>query len=97
MADLRGKAEQMAAILTALANPTRLRVIIHLIDKEVSVNELANQLAISTSALSQHLAKLRAHNLVETRREAQTIFYSCKSENVHQFLDGLRRCLDDRR
>lgn len=47
---------------------------------------------MSQSALSQHLAVLRAENIVKTRRVAQTIFYSIRSDKVLkvlQLLDGL--------
>jgi DNA-binding transcriptional ArsR family regulator len=42
---------------------------------ELSVTELGKFVNLSQSALSQHLAKLRADGLVSTRRDAQTIYY----------------------
>ena len=44
---------------------------------EMPVGELANLTEQSHSAVSQHLAKLRAADLVESRRDAQTIYYRC--------------------
>jgi DNA-binding transcriptional ArsR family regulator len=44
---------------------------------------------LSQSALSQHLAKLRGEELVQTRRVRQTIFYSCRSEQVREVLSTL--------
>jgi DNA-binding transcriptional ArsR family regulator len=41
----------------------------------MSVTELGEHVSLSQSALSQHLAKLRAEGLVATRRDAQTIYY----------------------
>ena len=46
----------------------------------MSVGAIAEKVSLSQSALSQHLAKLRSLNLVETRRDRQMIYYSCKSE-----------------
>ncbi|MBP6597370.1 MAG: helix-turn-helix transcriptional regulator [Arenimonas sp.] len=74
--DLPAAAAEAAALLRAMANPQRMLVLCHLADGEQSVGALQGQLGISQSALSQHLAKLRDGELVSTRREAQTVFYS---------------------
>ena len=74
--DLAAAAAEAAALLRAMANPQRMLVLCHLADGEQSVGALQGQLGISQSALSQHLAKLRDGELVSTRREAQTVFYS---------------------
>jgi DNA-binding transcriptional ArsR family regulator len=75
--------EMYSRVLSAMGNPRRLAILGLLADEEVSVRELANQVGISQSALSQHLAKLRAAGLVSTRREGQMIFYSsCRASLV---------------
>jgi DNA-binding transcriptional ArsR family regulator len=45
--------------------------------------------ALSQSALSQHLARLRRQNLVKTRRQAQTIFYSLDGDEVARIIGAL--------
>ena len=65
-----------AELLKALAHPARLLVMCRLVDGEASVGELQQQIGLSMSALSQHLAVLRELALVNTRRQSQTIFYS---------------------
>ena len=62
--------------LKALANVNRLMILCILTEGELSVTQLNEKVNISQSALSQHLAKLRDDNVVETRRESQTIYYS---------------------
>jgi ArsR family transcriptional regulator len=69
------KAEEAAAVLRALAHPARLTVLCELGDGERSAGELVKASDLSQSALSQHLARLRADHLVETRRDGQTIYY----------------------
>lgn len=69
-------AEQATTLLKALSNPHRLMVLCLLVEGERSVGELLESVSLSQSALSQHLATLRRDQLVKTRREAQTIFYS---------------------
>lgn len=77
-ADLRQHADEATRQLKALANVNRLMILCILSEGELSVSELNETIDLSQSALSQHLAKLRADNLVETRRESQTIYYSLK-------------------
>jgi ArsR family transcriptional regulator, virulence genes transcriptional regulator len=57
----------------------------------MSVGAIAEKVLLSQSALSQHLAKLRALDLVETRRDRQMIYYSCKSDAVRELLKMLDR------
>jgi len=71
-------AESAAAMLKCLANPHRLMVLCTLCEGELSVGALNARIALSQSALSQHLAVLRSERLVDTRREAQTIYYSVR-------------------
>ncbi|PPJ44691.1 ArsR family transcriptional regulator [Rhizobium sp. KAs_5_22] len=78
-----------AGLLSAAANPKRLLILRSLIEREYSVGELATHVGLSQSALSQHLSKLRGRQLVEGRREAQTIYYSSSSPSVKLLLAAL--------
>ena len=76
LARLKANAGEAAAFLLLLANDKRLLILCELMmSGETSVGALADSVDLSQSALSQHLAKLRADGLVETRRESQTIYY----------------------
>lgn len=69
-------ARRAAAVFSALGNDRRLLVLAALVSLgEVSVGELSKIVRLNQSALSQHLSKLRAEHLVETRRERQFILY----------------------
>lgn len=78
-----------ARLLSALANQKRLLIMAHLFQGELSVNTLAQKVNLSQSALSQHLAKLRAVGIVSTRREGQTIYYSSVSDAARTVVDSL--------
>ena len=67
--------QDSTGLLRTLANPQRLKILSLLADGELSAGDLQTQIALTQSALSQHLAKLRAQRLVATRRQAQTIYY----------------------
>ena len=87
----QAQAEVASDFLSAMANPKRLLILRTLVKGEIAVGALAHQVGLSQSALSQHLSKLRAQNLVSTRRDAQTIYYSSKSEQVLTILAALDR------
>jgi len=81
--DTRERARQMrshshdaARLLRALANPQRLEILCLLAEGETPVAALNRRLALSQSALSQHLGVLRAEGIVGTRRAATSIHYS---------------------
>lgn len=87
--DLRNNAKQATNLLKALANENRLLILCYLDDRELSVSELNACLDLSQSALSQHLAVLRRDQLVKTRRESQTIYYSLNGEEAKQIIKTL--------
>ena len=76
-------------LLKAMGNARRLEILYYLMQGEMNVSELEKVVGLSQSALSQHLAVLRAENVVKTRRVAQTIFYSIKSEKALKLLQLL--------
>lgn len=86
---LVNNAARAAEFLAAIGNGKRLAIVCHLLDRELSVSEIAERVELSQSALSQHLAKLRSLGLVETRRERQMIYYSCRSPQVRSVLSTL--------
>ncbi len=81
--------KQASSILKAMSNHHRLLVLCQLAVGEKSVGELEKIIGLSQSALSQHLARLRRQNLVKTRRQAQTIFYSLDGEEAARIIDAL--------
>lgn len=73
-------------VFRMLADGTRVRLLWALRDRELSVNELADEVGKAAPSVSQHLAKLRMARLVRTRREGTTIFYSVENEHVRQLV-----------
>lgn len=72
----------IVATFKALSDPTRTQLVYLLTQQEYSVNELSEHVAVSASAVSHHLAKLRAIHLVRTRREGNQVFYSIDDSHV---------------
>ncbi len=87
----KAKAEVAASLLKAMSNPHRLMILCRLGASEASVGDLQAESGLSQSALSQHLAVLRARELVDTRREAQTIYYRLSDPAVRQVIETMMK------
>ncbi|MBO6522035.1 MAG: helix-turn-helix transcriptional regulator [Rhodospirillales bacterium] len=80
-------ATEAADFLKALGNENRLLILCHLSEGEMSVSELETALGLRQPTLSQQLARLRSDELVDTRRDGKTIYYSLASEEVRKLLE----------
>ena len=69
-----------------LADGTRIQILWSLIDREMSVTDLADTIGKPGPSVSQHLAKLRMARLVRTRRDGTTIFYQLENDHVRQLI-----------
>lgn len=83
--------EEAAQFLRVLGNANRLLILCRLLEyEEMPVNILLEDFAISQSALSQHLARMREEGLVTYRREAQTLYYRIADEKVFKIVSVLK-------
>lgn len=82
-----------AELFKALAHPVRVRALEKLVVRELSVGELAELLDLEITQLSQQLAVLRRANVVSTRREGNTIYYSVRDPRMSQLLAVARQLL----
>lgn len=81
MKQMQRNVAQAEALLKQLANANRLMVLCHLVSGEKTVSELAKNVCLSHSALSQHLTKLREAGLVECDKRGLSVYYRiCSSE-----------------
>ena len=84
------KAADVAALLKAMANGRRLMVLCKLVERgEMTVGDLADEVGLSSSALSQHLAKLRDEGIVTFRRDSQTLWYRIADPRTEALLAAL--------
>ena len=86
---MRAHAGEAARLMKAVGNENRLMVLCALVDGELTVTELLERVALSQSALSQHLAVLRREEIVATRRESQSIYYSLASSTAGKLIEFL--------
>lgn len=86
MQERAGRASQL---LSAMSNEKRLMILCQLVEGERSVGELAEQLGVRQSTISQHLALLRKDGFVESRRDAQSQIYSLAGIEARAVLEAL--------
>ncbi len=88
---MQSAADTAINLLKAMASRHRLLILCQLIDGERSVGELAAFLGVRDSTVSQHLAILRRDDLVDSRRDGQTIWYSISSAPARELVEVLYR------
>lgn len=81
VSELNESFDYLANGLSLVGNSVRLKILYLLFEeKRLCVCDLSDILGMNISAISQHLRKMKDRNLIETEREAQTIFYSLTVE-----------------
>jgi len=65
-----------------LGNPTRIHILLLLMEQDVCVGSLAEQLGMTQSAVSHQLNLLKSNKLVRRRREGKMIFYTLSDDHV---------------
>jgi DNA-binding transcriptional ArsR family regulator len=80
-----------ANIFQALAHPTRIAIIEVLRDGELPAGAIIERLGIEQANASQHLAILRAKQVVSSRKEGNQVFYSVRDPLLIEVLDIMRR------
>ena len=90
LATFEKKAGAVSTLLKAMGNQRRLMLLCKLVEHgEMTAGDLGREVALSQSALSQHLAKMREEGLVAFRRESQTLWYRIADPRTEALLATL--------
>lgn len=76
-----------AAFFKVLGDETRMKILCTIADNEVCVNDIAEAVDMTKSAVSHQLKLLKDDDLVKSRREGKNIFYSLDDQHVMDILD----------
>ena len=89
--------ERAAGFLKSIAHRDRLKLLCTLLDGTMTVTAIEARVGASQSAVSQHLARLKAEGLVSSRRDGRQIFYTISDPTVRQLITLLynRFCATD--
>lgn len=81
--------EQAATVLRTMANATRLRIVLRLLEGEAAVADLERELGVRQPNLSQQLGELRDAGLVVGRRDSRSVIYSLAGERQQRLAAAL--------
>jgi DNA-binding transcriptional ArsR family regulator len=93
MAAVKGLFRERAAIMKALAHPTRLLIVEQLGRRETCVCELAAMAGADMSTVSKHLSLLKAAGIVEDDKRGLQVFYRLRCPCVLKFFDCIEGVL----
>ena len=77
----------LTEIFKVLGNPTRIRILLLLMEQDANVSDLAEQLGMTQSAVSHQLNLLKSNKLVRRRRDGKMIFYTLVDEHVQMVIE----------
>jgi DNA-binding transcriptional ArsR family regulator len=90
MRDQQAHVETAARALKAISHPLRLKILCVVGDQEVCVQDIVEAVGTSQSNISQHLAILRDKGVLQTRKDANRVFYRVADQRTLQLI-GLMR------
>lgn len=76
----------LAELFKCFGDSTRVRILCVLLDGEVCVNEIADSLTMTQSAVSHQLKLLKSAKLIKSRRDGKSILYSLADEHVRSII-----------
>lgn len=89
---MKEDAKRIAELLKVLANENRLLILCVLMQQSMTVSEIGEFVPdITQSALSQHLALLKAHGILDNNKSGQKITYFIIDERVREIVEVLKK------
>ena len=78
--------DKIAGLFKAFADPTRVQILLLLVDGEKCVNDITREVPVSQSAISHQLRLLKQMDLIKFRREGKNALYSLADDHVRTIL-----------
>lgn len=94
-ASLSDSDEILMKFFRGLADPTRLRIVEALLEKEMNVSELIQTLRVPQANISNHLACLKWCGYITSRKERTSIYYQITDERVKEIIALGREMIAD--
>jgi len=83
--------ERASRSLKAMSHPLRLKILCTLGDREVSVQEIVESVGTSQSNISQHLAILRDKGILNSRKDANRVYYRVGDSGTLRLIDMMHK------
>lgn len=82
------KIVDMSDFFKALSDPTRLRIVLTISKGEICVNDIANNIGMTKSAVSHQLSYLKKLRLIKSRKEGKEVYYSLDDDHVNLLINS---------
>lgn len=86
--DAKKTTDSLAQLFSILGDGTRMRILFLLRNAEVTVQDLADELEMTHSAVSHHLRLFRPYQLIKSRKDGRNVFYSLYDDCVWNLLEA---------
>lgn len=83
-------ADEAAKCLRVIAHPVRINILAVLLNREVSVGELAEMLNLTQPAASEHLRTLESRGILKKERRGKKVFYTVAMKQVSGIINCVR-------
>lgn len=87
--------EQLSELLKSIAHPIRLKILCLLEDREMTVGDIRKEVRTTNANVSQHLAILRSHGIIDFRRDANFIYNRISDARMTELIKSMRRLFCD--
>ncbi len=87
--------DEASELLKTIANPNRLAIVCHLMERERSVAQLEEDLGIGQPTLSQQLTWLRQAGVIRGQRDARNVVYDIEDRRIRTLVHSLRILFSD--
>ncbi len=77
----------MAELFKMFSDPTRIKILLTLFEKELYVNQIVDSIGVSQTAVSHQLRALKQNHLVKCRREGKMMIYSLADDHVKTIIN----------
>ena len=91
MTDIEVKSAEVAGLLKTMGHPKRLLILCALMSEEKTVTELEKSCGAGQSQVSQFVKRMQMEGLIDSRKEANFVYYSIRDEKVKNLMDGIAK------
>jgi DNA-binding transcriptional ArsR family regulator len=79
--------DELAGIYSALGDPSRLGIVIYLLDKEANVSQIASHVELSQPLVSHHLRLLKDLRILKGTKKGQKVYYSLNDQHIKEIVE----------
>jgi DNA-binding transcriptional ArsR family regulator len=83
--------EKLSELLKSIAHPIRLKILCLLQEKEMTVGDIRNEVRTTNANVSQHLAIMRNHGIIDFRRDANFIYNRISDDRITELIKSMRK------